>query len=110
MVLDSRCISVSANTSLYFVWLATLPFAGALAAGLARRAGARRAERLTAALVPAVALALEVMVVGLVSEFFWRIPVYWVLAPAIACVLGALPFLRGREDVGSPRSLLHRPD
>jgi hypothetical protein len=89
---------------MYFAWLATLPFAGALAAALARRAGARPAERLAAALFPALALAVEVTVVGVMSGFFWRIPIYWVLAPAIICALGALPFLRGRENAG-PRQI-----
>jgi hypothetical protein len=104
LVADGMCTIVSANTPMYFAWLATLPFAGALAAALARLAGARPAERLAAALFPAVALATEMTVFGVMSGFFWRIPIYWVLVPAIACALGALPFLRGREnsqDVGA---------
>jgi len=96
-VVDSMCINASANTPMYFAWLATLPIAGALAAVLARRAGARPVERLTAALFPALPLTIEVAVFGLISGFFWRIPIYWVLVPAIACTLGALPFLRGRQ-------------
>jgi len=99
----SPCMIVAANTPLYFAWLVTLPFAGALAAILARRAGARPAERVAAPLFLALALAIEAAVVSLPSGFFWRIPVYWVLVPAVLCTLGALPFLRGREnrDVGA---------
>jgi hypothetical protein len=97
-VVDSACTIVSANTPMYFAWLATLPFAGALAALLARRAGARPAERLAAALLPALALAVEVTVAGVMSGFFWRIPIYWVLAPAVICALGAWPFLGGPEN------------
>ena len=105
VVVDSMCTIVSANTPMYFAWLATLPFAGALAAALARRAGARPVERLAAALFPALAQAAEVIVFAVMSGFFWRIPIYWVLAPAIICALGALPFLRGRENAG-PRQLV----
>lgn len=39
-VVDSMCTIVSANTPMYFARLSTLPFAGALGAALARRAGA----------------------------------------------------------------------
>jgi hypothetical protein len=85
---------------MYFAWLATLPYAGALAAALARRAGARPAERLVAVLFPAIALAVETTFYGVVLGFFWRIPIYWVLVPAIMCGLGALPFLRGRRNAG----------
>lgn len=90
------CTIISANTPMYFAWLLTLPFAGAVGAAFARRAGARGRERLTAALFPAMALALEATYFGALTGFFWRIPVYWVLVPAIMCALGALPFLRGR--------------
>jgi uncharacterized protein (DUF486 family) len=103
VVVDPMCTIVSANTPMYFAWLATLPFAGALAAALARRAGARPAERLAAALFPALARAVEVIVFGAMSGFFWRIPIYWVLAPAVICALGAWPFLH-RENPG-PRQI-----
>ena len=102
VVMDSTmCTIVSANTPMYFAWLATLPFAGAVAAALARRAGARPVERLAAALFPALAQAIEVIVFGAMSGFFWRIPIYWVLAPAMICALGALPFLRGGDKARS---------
>ena len=98
LVADGMCTMVSANTPMYFAWLATLPYAGALAGALARRAGARPAERLGAALFPAIALAAETTYFGVALGFFWRIPIYWVLVPAAMCALGALPFLRGREN------------
>lgn len=103
LVADEMCTIVSANTPMYFAWLATLPYAGALAAALARRAGARPAERLAAALFPAIALAVETTYFGLVFGFFWRIPIYWVLVPAVICALGALPFLRGPEKASAPQ-------
>jgi hypothetical protein len=86
---------------MYYAWLATLPYAGALAGVLARRAGARPAERLLAALFPAIALGVEMIFFGLILGFFWRIPIYWVLVPAVFCALGVLPFLRGRQNAGA---------
>jgi mannitol-specific phosphotransferase system IIBC component len=93
LVSDPMCVIISANTPMYFAWMATLPFAGALAAALARRADASSRERLMAALFPAFALAIETALLAVISGFFWRIPVYWVLMPAVMCVLGAVPFL-----------------
>jgi hypothetical protein len=96
---DTACIAVSADGPAYLPWLATLPLAGALAAGLARWMGARPVQRLVAAISPALYLGAETVVMGLVyGGFFWRIPVYWVVIPAIACAIGASPFLGGRRD------------
>ena len=95
----THCSAVVANTPLYFVWLATLPFAGALGAVFARRAGARPLERLIVAVFPALANTLETALFTLPEGFFWSIPLYWVLVPAILCAFGALPFLRGRQNV-----------
>jgi hypothetical protein len=92
---DATCILVSAEGPVYLPWLATLPFAGALSAMLARRAGARPKQQLTAAAFPALYLLIEFFVMSLVGGFFWRIPVYWVLIPALLGVLGAWPFLSG---------------
>jgi hypothetical protein len=92
---DAACIVVSAEGPVYLPWLATLPFAGALAAMLARRAGGRPKQQLTAAAFPALYLLIEFFVMGLSDGFFWRIPVYWVLIPALLGVLGAWPFLSG---------------
>ena len=91
------CPVVSADGPAYLPWLATLPLAGALAAALARRQDARPIQRLIASIFPAFYLAGEFFVLGLLSGgFFWRIPVYWVLLPALACALGAWPFLGRR--------------
>jgi len=100
-LVNGMCTIVSAGSPMYYAWLATLPYAGALAGVLARRAGARPAERLLAALFPAIALGGEAIFFGLILGFFWRIPIYWVLVPAIFCALGALPFLRGRQNAGA---------
>lgn len=101
-VTDPMCTMITASGPMYFAWLATLPFAGALAAMLARRAGGRPVEALAAALLPALALAIETAVATAMSGFMWRIPLYWVLAPAAMCILGALPFLRGGRDSRKP--------
>jgi len=94
---DTTCIRVSADGPVYLPWLLTLPFVGALAAILARGAGARPAQRLFVALIPAVYLSIETLVMGLVDGFFWRIPIYWVLIPALLGILGAWPFLGGQR-------------
>ena len=96
--LGEACIAVTADGPAYLPWLATLPLAGALAAGLARWMGARPIQRVMAALFPAMYLAAEIVVMGLLYGFFWRIPIYWALIPAIACAIGATPFLGGRGD------------
>jgi hypothetical protein len=98
LIADCVSILVSADGPAYLPWLATLPLAGALAAALARRFGARPAQRLAAAISPALYLGVDTLVLGLQSEFYWRVPVYWVIIPALACAIGALPFLRGRSD------------
>jgi len=92
---DMTCIVVSADGPVYLPWLATLPFAGALAAMLARRAGARSKQQLAAAVFPALYLLIEFFVMGLSDGFFWRIPVYWAMIPALLGMLGAWPFLSG---------------
>jgi len=94
---DMTCLIVSADGPAYLPWLATLPLAGALAAALARRAGARPGQRLLAAVFPALYLGVETCVLGLFYGFFWRIPIYWVIVPAMAAAIGAWPFLDGRR-------------
>jgi len=95
---DVACITIAADGPAYLPWLATLPLAGALAAGLARRMGARPVQRLMAAVSPALYLGAETVVMELLYGFFWRIPIYWVIIPAMACAIGASPFLGGRRD------------
>lgn len=90
----------------YVPWLLALPLAGALGAWLSRRAGGRPGQRLTAALFPAffapvamVALAIRVTffvpqdALETFNFFGWLLD--WVLLPALACGLGALPLLSG---------------
>lgn len=102
---DATCISITADGPAFLPWLATLPLAGALGAVLARSMGARPVQRLIAAVSPALFLGAETMVMGLLDGFFWRIPIYWVVIPAIACAIGALPFLGGRRDPIDARSV-----
>lgn len=101
---DTTCIAVSADGPAYLPWLATLPLAGALAAALARRMGSRPVQRLIAAQAPAIYLGAETLVMSLVDNFYWRIPIYWVIVPAIACAIGAIPFL-GDRGAGESRSV-----
>ena len=100
LISDAMCIRVSADGPVYLPWLATLPLAGALAAALARRMGARPGQRLMTALCPAIYLGAETLVMSLIDTFYWRIPIYWVIIPALACAIGAVPFLGDRRDLG----------
>lgn len=90
----------------YLPWLVTLPFAGALGAWLARRAGAGLRQRLTAALFPALfapALGIPVIIFFLLTgpeKLIETKPadyalslLTWAIVPAMACALGALPLL-----------------
>jgi hypothetical protein len=93
----------------YLPWLAALPFAGALGAWLARRSGARPAQRLAAALFQPILAVVTSTLFGivallinpqkLISEFQLAnqaaVILFWVIIPAIACSLGACPFLAG---------------
>jgi hypothetical protein len=101
LVNDSTCIVVSKDGPAYLPWLATLLPTGALAAALARRTGARPVQRLIAAVAPALYLAVEMAVMAMFHGFFWRIPIYWVIIPALCCAIGAWPFVRGRRDAVS---------
>jgi MFS family permease len=102
---DTTCVKVLAVSAeghlelAYLLWLVTLPLVGALAAALAGRMGARSGERLVAAISPALYLGIETAIASVMDNFYWRIPIYWVLVPAMACVIGAWPFFRGRHDV-----------
>ena len=103
---DVTCIIVSADGPAYLPWLATLPIAGALAAAFARRMGARPRERFVAAMFPAIYLLAEMTFYSIVDAvFYWRVPIYWVIVPAIACALGAVWFLGDREDPIDARTI-----
>jgi hypothetical protein len=105
-VLDATCLTVSAGGPAHLLWLAMLIPAGALAAGLARRMGARPVHRLLAAVSPAIYLAAETVVYSVRDGWYAPIPIYYigtfVIAPAIACALGAIAFVGGSPRSQSP--------
>lgn len=90
-------------------WLLPLPVLGALAALLAKRAHASRAERLIAGLAPSLVWLAVLVVIGLIFAFdrrdFAGAPLHYlplsivglVILPALALLLGILPFL-GKPD------------
>jgi len=109
---DTPCIRVNAEIPAYFVWLATLPLIGALAAGLARRIDARPLQRLLAAVAPALYLGAQILVASVLDAFYWRIPIFWFVIPAVACAIGAWPFLGNRRNPFGRREVAttHRDD
>jgi len=91
----------------YWPWLAGLPAFGALGAYLSKRAHARFVNRLIVGLSPALAVLGAfgfVLPVALLTDrhlltnfpfaYFALTIVNWVLLPAFALLIGALPFLR----------------
>jgi hypothetical protein len=90
-------------------WLLPLPLLGALGALLAKRAHASRSERLIAGLAPSWVWLAVLVVIGLIFAFdrrdFAGAPLNYlpislvglVIFPALALLLGTLPFL-GRAD------------
>jgi hypothetical protein len=92
----------------YPIWLAVQPICGALGAYFSRRAGGTRAIRLAAGLFPSLILVASVLVVLLFNALkpgrndigtmgaalFFRSVIGAILIPAVAILLGALPFLR----------------
>lgn len=97
---------------LYVPWLVALPLFGAAGAYLSRRAGGPRLARVVAGLFPAIVI-LGLAVLGVSSSlvvepnvFILHHPAYlafalfnWVVLPAAALLLGAVPFL----NVPKPR-------
>jgi hypothetical protein len=91
--------------SFYWPWLATLPVFGALGAYLSRRALGPAPARLAAGLSPALVMLIVMCLIlpwGLAIDgvSFFRLVSFglglanWVALPAVALLLGALPFLR----------------
>ncbi len=93
-----------ADMMLYIPWLLALPFCGAFAAYLCRRAGGDRVARLVTASFPAAAylgcFALVLPIARFGPDHFvsWGAVAVvvsgWVILPGAALLLGALPFLR----------------
>ena len=95
---------------IYLPWIAPMPFAGAAAAYLSRRAGSKRKTLLAASLFPAV-MALCFISAGVAITLFTGARIFarpqWfyiskafgvgVVVPAILLTLGTLPFLKERK-------------
>ncbi len=92
---------------LYLPWLVALPIFGALGAFLAKRAHARFVNRLIVGLSPALAVLgafALVLPVSLVVDShrlrdfpfsYFALTIFnWVVLPALALLIGTLPFLR----------------
>jgi len=97
----------------YWPWLATLPLVGAVGARLSQRAQGPTYSRLMAALSPALVMLIVMLLLlpwGLAIDgvHFLQVVSYglgllnWVALPAVALLLGALPFL-----VESPADGIH---
>lgn len=89
------------------LWLAILPLCGGAAAYLSRRAGGQRLDRVVSALFPVGALLACFCFILLVSSFatvrFFTLSDFvhyskWALPQGAALLLGALPFLRTRNE------------
>ncbi len=91
----------------YVAWLGAQPLCGALGAYMSRRAGGQRRSRLAAGLFPSIALLVVFFWIAVIALFVERNhfvldhPLYftmvafpWVILPATALLVGALPFLK----------------
>jgi hypothetical protein len=101
-----------AVTTLYFPWLAALPFCGALGAYLSRRAGGTSLTCLASSLFPAATLLAcfafilldsifgsgRALTLSAFLLFVWN----WVFLPGAALLLGAVPFLNPRNQAIRP--------
>ncbi len=90
--------------SLYWTWLAILPFCGALGAWLSRNAGGSLRARMIAVLMPVLwILGVGILVepVELAHRGLAHLPYFgygvgnWVAIPGVALLIGAAPFLPG---------------
>jgi hypothetical protein len=93
------------GVTVYWHWLASLPFFGALGAYLSQRSRGSTWARLGAGLSPALVMLIVMCILlpwGLAIDgfAFFRLVMFgvcltnWVLFPALALTLGAIPFLR----------------
>ena len=104
-----RIVTYSSDSShiFYFIWLAAQVAFGASAAFMSRRAGgSRRARILAGALPGTVIVGTYVLLIPVTARFtggaatssfaayLVAAVIVWVMAPAIAVLIGAAPFLR----------------
>ena len=99
----------------YYPWLCVLPFVGAAGAYWSRRAGGSRAVRAAAGFFPVIVflavfvtillfsfviggLAGNVSIANTLAPEFAGAVMSWVVIPAIALLLGVLPFLRETDN------------
>jgi hypothetical protein len=97
------------GVTLYWPWLASLPFCGALGAYLSQRANGPLRVRLAAGLSPALIMLIVMLFIlpwGLAFDGLHFLTLVgfgfglanWVALPALALLLGAAPFLRESPD------------
>ncbi len=96
---------------IYPVWIVAQPLFGAIGAYLSRRGGGERLARLAAGLFPSIALLALICGTTLAHTIihaprdlgsfdlvsFARAIFFWVVLPAVALLLGALPFLKASK-------------
>lgn len=96
--------------TIYWQWLATLPLFGAAGTYISRRAQGSVGSRFAAGLSPALAMlgAMSVILpfaLAIDGFYAWRLVgfglglINWVAVPALALMLGALPFLRSGTEI-----------
>ncbi len=97
--------------TLYWPWLAALPFCGALGAYLSQRAHGPLRARLAAGLSPALIMMAFILPWGLALDLHFLTLVgfglglaNWVILPAFAVLIGAAPFLREPRTLARQRS------
>ena len=99
---------IGVGMSFYWPWLATLPIFGGVGAYFSQRAQGPTPARLAAALSPALVMLIVMLLVlpfGLAIDGvqFVRVVSFgiglinWVVIPALALLLGTLPFLNKRK-------------
>ena len=110
--LEPRLVRIHGiGITLYWPWLAALPFCGALGAYLSQRAHGPLRARLAAGLSPALIMMSFILPWGLALDLHFLTLVSfglglanWVVLPAFAVLVGAAPFLREPRALGTQRS------
>lgn len=99
---------IGVGMSFYWPWLATLPIFGAVGAYLSQRSQGLTSARLAAALSPALVMLIVMLLIlpfGMAIDgvHFLQLVSFgigltnWVMIPAVALLVGALPFLNKRD-------------